>query len=262
MDLGKMAVVTTAFKRPEYLSQSLGSWSQARWIRNIRLFGVQIRPSGSHQEQLNVIRESKVGPEGVAEVWLDPSSNMGPHWAVRQAGREAFRDPRVEFVVFGEEDVVVSDDVLEYMAVAAGLYQDDSSVLAVCAHSPGGQGWDPHEPAKDDAADQEAFRLLPYFNAWCWGTWRNRWESVLEPEWDADCTSGGPGDSGYDWNIHARVLPRHDAVCVVPDASRSQNIGRDGGIYSTPATFEFSQARSFRDHREPVREWRIPVVTP
>jgi hypothetical protein len=37
----------------------------------------------------------------------------------------------------------------------------------------------------------------------------------------------------------------------VPDASRSQNIGRLEGWASSDWSFSFSQAQSFRPHREP-----------
>ena len=59
-------------------------------------------------------------------------------------------------------------------------------------------------------------------------------------------------DSGYDHNIHRRILPEGGLVCAVPDASRSQNIGRHGGWASSEETWAFSQAASFRADREPV----------
>jgi len=63
-------------------------------------------------------------------------------------------------------------------------------------------------------------------------------------------------DSGYDWNIHSRVLPRHKMTCVVPDASRSQNIGQFEGWASRPEHFPVMQAASFRSERGLV-EYRL-----
>jgi len=247
MSLEHMAVMTTACRRPYYLKESLASWQQARGVKELGAFAVALGDSDCKHEQYQVIEESGLN----IRVREDPFPGCGPHRAIGDAAHYMFSHPSVEFLVFGEEDVVVSDDVLEYMAWAAAEFKDDR-VLCVLAHSRGGQGWDRHEPAQDADADQQAVRLRPYFNAWCWGTWRDRWEAVLEPTWDWDCSSGGPMDSGYDWNIAARVIPCHDLLAAVPEASRSQNIGLHEGVYSTPETFAFAQTPSFREHREPA----------
>ena len=85
-----------------------------------------------------------------------------------------------------------------------------------------------------------------------WGTWRDRWEQVIRPRWDLECDSGGPADSGWDWNIATRIIPQGGYVCAVPDASRSQNIGRYGGWAADPADFPNTQAASFRAERAEV----------
>jgi hypothetical protein len=46
---------------------------------------------------------------------------------------------------------------------------------------------------------------------------------------------------------------------LVPDASRSQNIGQHGGIYANAGDFDWTQARSFREHRGEVA---YRLVTP
>ena len=38
----------------------------------------------------------------------------------------------------------------------------------------------------------------------------------------------------------------------LPAASRSQNIGRDGGYYARPELFDQTQSASFRKHRDPL----------
>jgi hypothetical protein len=74
---------------------------------------------------------------------------------------------------------------------------------------------------------------------------------VLEPQWDYDADSGPQWDQhGYDWQLQ-RITERCGDV-LVPDAARSQNIGRDGGVYAHPEEFERTQAKSFREVRGPV----------
>jgi hypothetical protein len=251
-----MAVATTACKRPYYWRETVKSWEQARGIGEVQEFYVAMGRSDREREMTAVLQQSELMHRPGVIVHPDPVPNMGMHRAIGDMGDALFADmvnwsPEPAFVIFGEEDVVVSDDILEYFAWAATEFASNEQVAAVCAHSPGGQGWDKHEPADDGDADQWQVRLTPYFNAWCWGTWWDRWP-MFAKDWDWDCTSGTKGfDSGWDWNIATRILPNHDKLCVVPDASRSQNIGRLEGWASSETSFAFSQAQSFRPHREP-----------
>lgn len=259
MLLSELAVMCTAWKRPYYLRPVLESWANADGIGKVRRFVVSLGPTDRVDEQMELIQE--MSPRFACGLEVLPQSDhavrgdgvrkpFGPHRAIAEAVTHCFADRRVGFVVAGEEDVVVSSDVLSYMRWAATVFQDIPSVLLACAHSKGGQGWDLQAPARDGDADQEAVRLLKYFNAWGFGTWRDRWETILEPEWDKDCASGGPIQSGYDWHIQKRIIPGHRMRCVVPDASRSQNIGEREGWSSSPDRFALLQAQSFRQRRD------------
>ena len=258
VNLSGIAIVNTAFNRPHYLKQVLASWQHARGIGDIHSFTVAL---GWHEEtfkaQLRAIGEFR-DATGLGErcrVKIDSSAARranGMHTAIAQAGNHVLQDPAVEFVVFTEEDLLVSTDVLEYFAWAREAFAGDGRVLYACAHNVGGQGWDRREPAQDADADQEAVRLLPYFNPWTCGTWRDRWVKVVEPSWDYRCDSGGALDSGHDWNLATRVIPRGNYLSAVPDASRSQNIGQHGGWAANPADFHLTQAQSFRPMRDPV----------
>ena len=158
--------------------------------------------------------------------------------------------------MYGEEDILPSDDVLEYMAWAAGEFGADPRVLGVCAHTHAGYAASELGIEEVDA-DPALVRLRPRFAGWILGAWRNRYRQVLEPTWDWDCDSGGPGDpagqgpAGWDWNI-TRIVEKTGLLCAVPDASRSQNIGQYGGTYAVPDHFPATQVASFREHRDPV----------
>ncbi len=65
-------------------------------------------------------------------------------------------------------------------------------------------------------------------------------------------------DSGYDWHIATRIIPHGNFMCVVPDASRTQNIGRLEGWASNEQSFSYSQSQSYRDSR-PVMAYRTVV---
>jgi hypothetical protein len=251
--LGQIAVMTTAWRRPYYFERVLESWAAADGIGEIRRFVIALGPTDRYDAQVELIE--KMWPRfGCPVDVVDQSPRAlkvsGPHTAIAEAITGCFADPAVEFVVAGEEDVQVSSDILTYMQWAATALKGDRSVLIACAHSRNGQGWDLPLLARDAGADQEAVRLRRYFNPWGWGTWRDRWETVLEPEWDYECNSGGAMTSGYDWNVQQRILPRHKMRCAVPDASRSQNIGKEEGWASRPETFALAEAFSFRERRD------------
>jgi FkbM family methyltransferase len=258
VSLNSTAIVCTALKRADYLRETLASWEAVRGIGQIHSFTLALGYDEANFMSVlgayDRFRQS-TGLGKRARVKMDSAearASRGMHRAIAEAVSHVFADPAVDFVVCGEEDVIVSTDVLEYMEWARERFAGDEQVLCVLAHSVGGQGWDRWEPAQDADADQAAIRLLPYMNAWGWGTWRDRWEKVLAPNWDMDCTSGGPTTSGWDWHVATRIIPQGGFLAVVPDASRSQNIGREGGWASNAESFAFSQAQSFRAHREPA----------
>jgi hypothetical protein len=243
--------MTTAWRRPQYLEPVLASWAAAAAILKPDRFVISLQDSDRHSEQLEVIGRAQekfpVELEVIGQSQAGHPKVDGPHRAIGDAGHYLFSDPAVEFLVFGEEDVLVSDDVLLYMQWARTEFADDPRMLIACAHSVGGTGWDRPEQAQDADADERVVRVLPYFNPWCWGTWRDRWANVLEPGW---CWQALAHSTGYDWSIQRHMESQYR--CAVPDASRSQNIGEQEGLYSTPDTWSYAHAPSFREHREPV----------
>lgn len=244
-------VVVFAWRRPYYLREVLSSWKHVPEVRELGRFIVALGESDRRDEQMATIAEAAAGMNRPIEVLPDsPAAAAAPgmHRAMGEAAHYAWTDPETGFVALFEEDTFVSDDVLAYMQWAR-RFESDPRVLAVCAHNQSGTAWD--IPSPDEAeADQETVRLKQYFCSWGWGTWRDRWAGVLEPSWDWDCTSGdGTGmPSGCDWNIYSRVMPGR-FVSAVPDASRTQNIGRDEGVYAVPDMFYLTQAQSFRERR-------------
>jgi hypothetical protein len=258
LNLGSIGIMCTAWRRPEYLERTLASWSQARGISEVRQFTVALGwDAEQFGRQVEVVDAAK-RPLG-CKVRIKPDSSAarasrGMGRAIGEAVSALFADPAVEFVVCGEEDVAVSSDTLEYMAWAASEFRHNPRVLAVCAHTTAGQAWDAPQagPGEDPDANPSEVRLIPSFNPWVWGVWRDRWERVMRPSWDWEVDSGGLTTSGYDWNLATRIIPQGEYVCAFPAASRSQNIGRDGGWAADPAQFEATQSASFKEHHEPV----------
>jgi hypothetical protein len=243
-----IAVMTTAWRRPYYLERTLESWSRAAALLKPDRFVISLGITDRYAQQVDVIDRARDRFPVELEILHQSTGGNpgvdGPHRAIGEAGQYLFSDEKVEFLVFGEEDVLVSDDVLLYMEWARRRFAARPEVLTACAHSVGGMGWDWPEPAQDADADQQEVTVLPYFNPWCWGTWRDRWAGVLEPNW---CWQALAHSTGYDWAIEGLMSRQYRSV--VPEASRSQNIGELEGLYSTPASWSYSQAQSFREER-------------
>ena len=247
------SLLITAWTRPQYLKRTLASWAQVPEVRSLRSVTVALGRSSRDAEQREIIAkaESDFGREIVIRPDSDAAAHgPGMHRALGEAASAVFADdPDTGFLVLSEEDVTVSDDLLRYMTWARALREEHPRILVCEAHAPFGQGWHPAGLQDGPDADPETVRLVSTFHPWTWGTWRDRWEHVLEPGWDWNCSKGTKGyDSGYDWAINYQ-MQRDGYTAPAPDASRSQNIGRFYGVYANaaPAAFAATQSHSFRD---------------
>lgn len=117
---------------------------------------------------------------------------------------------RPRFMILAEEDIVVSTDVLEYFAWAAREYESSALVQAVCAHSVHGTG----APCETT--------VLPWFSPLVWGTWPDRWETFIKPNWH-----GIPGNpDAWDANLRFLIQSRKK-LSAFPIRSRAQHIGEE-----------------------------------
>ena len=274
--LPDVVLVITAWRRPRYLEQTLASWGRVRGVGRLGGLIAALGPSDVAEQQVEIIHLAgrALGLDGRLVITLDSAAakaSPGMHRALGEAltktrnlvlagiGEPPDSPGRVsaKAVICAEEDIVVSDDILEYMVWALNRFETDPLVPVVCAHDIGGQGWDiPGIGQQGLHAAQDQVALADYFNPWVWATWTGRKLDFLLENWDWDATLGPVAwQNGYDWQIR-RLIHDRGLLSAVPSASRSQNIGRDGGYYARPELFDQTQAASFRKHREPV-EYRL-----
>lgn len=237
---GRSAVLLTTFDRPHYLAPVLDAWARVRGLDGWHL-RVAVEPSDAREEVLALV-DAFVRRTGHpdTEVVLNPTrlgvlENPYVHLdALFGAGHG--------FVVRAEDDLVVSDDVLELFAHVAGAYADEPAVATAHAFSAGPVGPGPDELVREDA-----------FCPWVWGTWRDRWLDRIGPTWDRDYSTynGSPGfETGWDWNLNTRVFPAHGLQAVAPAVSRVRNIG-EVGEHGTPG--DLVPAPTFVPHLPPQR---------
>ena len=225
-----MIVAFTVNNRPDYLRQTLESWSRVRGAADTPFI---FRCEPGCPEAVSVCRAflETTGFSGVVYVNEQRFGVLGNPWiALETALAVSARD----FAILAEEDMVVSPDVLEYFAWCQ-LYRIEPGVLGVTTYQhheqPGGL---PGVGLADWSRDDQ-------WHFWIWGTWRDRWENLLRDSWDftyrGDC--GCPPDRrGWDWWIRNHLVRDAGMKMIAPSLCRSQHIGRDGGSHCTPDQFE------------------------
>lgn len=234
------ALFFTVTDRMDYTSQALESWSKVRGIQRWKCVA-RIEPSPRKDEMADMFRlffETMMIPD--FEIIINDRVLGAPNHP-RIGFSELFQAH--DFVLYAEDDEIVSDDVLEYVEWAEETYRNTKGVATIHTFS----------PTHGDSADVE---LRPQFNSWLWGTWRSVWDTVLEPLWDGNYSTfnGYPGnEAGWDWNIRTRLFPKYGYVGVFPVSSRADNIGL-WGVHGTPENHQtapsFKPVYGVQDYRE------------
>lgn len=238
----KTIIMMTAWRRPAYLERTLAAWAQVDGIHTVAEFMISLDASDRTPDMLDVIKGfHALNPRFTVQVNNPPRGvSVNPV----DSGTELFRThPGAQFLVLAEEDIIPSRDCLAWLSWAATTFAGEPAILCACAHQ------------RKEGTDPRVARLSRDFAPWIWGTWRDRWFNLLEPTWDRDYSTADaehPAHAGFDWNIYLRVMPRNRMATVMPDQSRSQNIGRDDGVHAAPEAWEDTQVASFREDQEPV----------
>lgn len=228
----RKALFITATDRVNYFENAIKTWKKVRGFYDWHVV-IRFEPNPRLEAQVKMVKE--LGHPNL-EVIVNPEVYGVLHhpWV---GFEELFKD--FDFVVRGEDDLLVSDDILEYFEWAAEEYAEDKDIAIILGYS-------------DWEGPENEVQRIPSFNPLTWGTWRNRWRDFIGPTWDHDYSTnnGTPGvHAGWDWNLNTRILPSLGLSCIFPIASRVQNIGVFG-THSLPENFR--QTTSFVLHREPV----------
>lgn len=235
----KISVVFTAYQRPHYLQETLASWAEVRGIDDVQLY-LYLEPSDVMPEMLGVIKDSGLPIETTLN-----ETRLGVLVNPWTALNDVFRRTGAGFTVLAEEDIVVSQDVLEYFTEATARCGPQRA-LGVCAFSERSSG------------DVDMIYLAHHFSPLIWGTWGETWFQHLRDTWDKDYSThnGIPGvEAGWDYQL-VRTSNRTNLPFVHPEVSRSKHIGQFGGAHATPETWASLSCNTFQLTRDPVRRLR------
>lgn len=230
------SIVFTVCQRPYYLKESLESWSKVRGFRDWRLI-FMIEPTKVVNEQVKVIDELS-HPNKQLIFNKERLGVLNNPWQ----GFEKSFSTGAEFTIIGEEDIVVSEDILEYFNYAIDTRTFDLDVLTVCSNL--------REKEFEPDRDYEVLEDIR-FDPLIWGTWKSRWDNVIRNTWDHDYSTGTDSQgAGWDWNLNTRIMPQNGFKSLFPVNSRSQHIGRLEGTHCTPSYYEETMSPSFKVSRE------------
>jgi hypothetical protein len=205
-----MIVTFTVTNRPHYLKQALESWSRVRGVGNVAL-EFHCEP---FEECVQVCQEVAFAESRVYVNAERLYSQRNTYVALDTAYA------RADYVVLAEDDMVVSDDILELHQWAAAEYRDDQRTLALVA----GRG---QEARSDDPA-----AVVPDWRiGWCWGSWPDRW-AYIGPDWCLDYQHGLQPDREWDTRISNYWCREQGHRTLIPALSRVQHIGVEDGINS------------------------------
>lgn len=228
----RKGVFLTAANRPGYFREVMDSWSKVRW-QDDWTFVLRIEPTEKLDQMIEIANDFKAFPIRLHVNDRVLGAPLHPWVAFEESFSIMFRD----YVVSTEDDLLVSDDFLEYHNWAAEEFYHDKEVATISSFS-------------REGTDLSKVHRRDGFKSWGFGTWWDRWEDYISETWDDNYSTFNiiPGhEAGWDWNLATRVLPSLNKKTVYPEVSRIQNIGVHG-VHGTAENFE--QSSCFEFHRE------------
>lgn len=226
------AVFLTAFDRDNYLLETLASWADVRGVQDWR-FVFRIEPGPMQTRMADFCFDwIELVEHPNADIILN-ERQLGVLHHPWVGFETMFNEQEMDFVIRAEDDLVVSDDILDYFTWAEHSYRNHPEVATIHGYTDG---------SGDDPA---GVVTLPQFNPWVWGTWADVWAETIGPTWDHDYSTFNEyplNESGWDWNLDTRIFPKEKLVGVYPEMSRVGNIGVNGvhshsGNWRTAPTF-------------------------
>ena len=224
----------TCADRPQYLKPTLDSWLGAdlSLVSSVHFF---IEPTDKRDECVAVIDEF-AAKSPVPIIKHFNKERLGVLRNPWHLFDHCFRIEGAKFVILGEDDFLVSPDVLNFFDASKDEWIEDT--MATCAKWVG----------KNADSNPATWHRTTEFTGNIWMTSGEVWNRCLRDTWDFDYSSGKADESpaGWDWNLQLRVMPKYNLTCIVPTASRSKHIGVTG-IHCTEEVFDDTVAWNFVD---------------
>lgn len=240
--MNKRAISFITYNRFNYLLETLASWEKARGLENYDLHFF-VEPSDNLTKMLKIIDSfsKRVSSPVVVTVNEIGKGNLGNSYNAINSIIDKY-----EFVILAEDDVIVSDDIIEYFDYLIPVYENTDVVTISANHI--------HET---DLGDNAVY-VRPEFSGLGWGTWPKHWHDKIKYAWFVDDLK--PNDPGWDHTLNL-IVYNYNLLGVFPAVSRSQHIGKTGQ-WVDPKVYETMFAKTFKSKNKFInpREYKeIPI---
>jgi len=121
---------------------------------------------------------------------------------------------KYEFVIIAEDDIIVSNDVIDYFNYMIPIYEKSDHITSISANL-----------ILETNLKENGVLERREFSGLVWGTWKKWWDLKLKEAWLPDLNTNQW--NSWDLNI-SRIHFRYDLKCIAPVVSRSQHIGIHG----------------------------------
>jgi glycosyltransferase involved in cell wall biosynthesis len=161
-------IIIFAYNRPEHLKKCLDSLQANKIASESELFVFSDGPKSVEDiDKVSEVRRILDKINSFKKVIVEKSEkNTGLANSVINGVSEVLKDYEAAIVL--EDDLIVSEDFLEYMNSSLNFYKSNSKVFSVSGYC---------APIDLENYSEDVF-FYQRINSWGWGTWRSRWETV------------------------------------------------------------------------------------
>lgn len=232
----KITVGIVGWRRPNYFSKVLEGICNSKGYKDF--------------DYVISLDNSDTAEQHIQELSRSPLSNLKPkvYFHSIRAGcagnvgftvKTCFNEDDVDACIILEDDIVPSHDFFDYMVKMLERFEDDPSVFTIGSYN-----------RQEQVLDEEVSHIIKNdaFTCWGWGTWRRVFDEVKD-NWFGIHWNGKDGkidDHAPDgekfleyvhkhptgsWAWPMKKFHRKGRFEIIPKVSRSQNIGREGGMF-------------------------------
>jgi len=202
----EIAVVCTAFKRPDYSRQSLNALAVALEAlgRDVPIH-LHVEPGS---DEVMALCEAFCRRFHGGTTLVRNRERLGVNANTLAAINAGFARGDVDYVCLIEDDVVLAADGLTFLAWAAAQFWDDTRVLSATTYN--------REPAMPPPERWHEVRTRAWTHVWGFGIWRSRWAMIRNQV--------GRGRMSWDCDVNA-ARERAGLREAFPVLSRCNNVG-------------------------------------
>lgn len=206
-------LTVSLYNRPEYTEKTLQHLSECFDIENYQV-GIFCEPGNK-----KVIELAQEFTKAKHTFVVVNKTRLGCNANIYQCLMNGFSTN--DYHIHIEDDTVPGKDALLYFEWARHEFKEDPTVYTVTAYS---KNNNPNKPI-----DQEKYVVKNrWFTPWGWATWKDRWQSLIQPALYKHCVEMGRDLPSWDIIVTEARQNRYE---VYPRVARTQNIGGCNGTY-------------------------------